>query len=77
MDKYYFSANQVLRKGNPDFGKRGKRKDLYETLSVILIALWCVALGTGYTLHGFSHLLLVGAIGAALVQFTQGRHGPK
>jgi len=74
MDKYYFSTNQVLRKGNPGFGER---KDLYETLAVILIALWCVALGTGYTLNGFSHLLLVGAIGAAWIQVTQGRHSPK
>ena len=74
MEKYYFSANQVLRKGNPGFGAR---KDLYETLSVVLIALWCVSLGTGYTLHGFSHLLLLGAIVAALIQFTQGRHSPK
>lgn len=74
MSKYYFSANQVLRKGNPGFGER---KDLYETLSVILIALWFVALGTGYTLHGFSHFLLVGAIVATVIQFKQGRHSPK
>jgi hypothetical protein len=74
MDKYYFSVNQVLRKGKPGLGER---KDLYDTLAVILIALWCVALGTGYTLQGFSHLLLAGAIVAALMQLKQTRHSLK
>lgn len=51
-----------------------ERKSLLETLSVILIALWFMALGTGLTLNGSIHFLLLGAVITAWIRFKQERH---
>ena len=74
MDKYYFSSNQLLRKGKPP---TVERQNPYETLAVALIALWFVALGIGVTLDGWIHLLLIAAVGVGLRQFAQSRKSPQ
>ncbi len=43
------------------------------TAAVILIVLWILGLVSGYTLHGFIHLLLIIAIIAVLIRVIQGK----
>ena len=43
------------------------------TIATVLIILWMLGLVTSYTMGGFIHLLLVGAVIVFLVQVIQGR----
>lgn len=52
---------------------RKARGEVYETLAVILIGCWFLALGIAYTLGGLIHILLLGSIVMALIHFTQNR----
>ncbi len=54
--------------------RQAQRENTYDTLVIVLLAFWLVAVGTGYTLHGFIYLLLAGAIVVALIRFTQNRY---
>lgn len=56
--------------------QREEGEDLFETLAVALIAFWLMALGFGYTLNGYIHILLFGAIVMTLFHFKQGRRIP-
>lgn len=44
------------------------------TIAVLLLILWGLGLVTAYTLGGFIHLLLLGAIIMVLVRIIQGRN---
>lgn len=46
---------------------------MLETIVVLLIILWLLGLGTGYTLNGLIHLLLVIALITVLVRVITGR----
>ena len=46
---------------------------MLETIAILLVLMWAIGLGTGYTLGGFIHLLLVIAIVSVLVRIIQGR----
>jgi hypothetical protein len=52
--------------------KKGDQKMLW-TIFVILIVMWLLGLVTSYTLGGFIHILLIVAIGMALISIIQGR----
>lgn len=67
MDQYYFSATQVLRRRKHQ--RSTERKAQHETLSVILIAVWFIGLGTGFTGNGWLHLLLLAALAVAVIQW--------
>ena len=43
------------------------------TLALILIVLWALGLVGSYTMGGFIHLLLVGAVIMVLIRLIQGR----
>jgi hypothetical protein len=43
------------------------------TIFVLLLAMWLLGMVTSYTLGGFIHVLLLLAIGAALIRIIQGR----
>jgi hypothetical protein len=43
------------------------------TIALILLVLWALGLVGSYTMGGFIHLLLVGAIVLVLVRVIQGR----
>lgn len=43
------------------------------TIFILLLALWFLGMVSSYTLGGFIHLLLIGAIVAALIRIVQGR----
>jgi Family of unknown function (DUF5670) len=43
------------------------------TIFVILLVLWLVGLVSSYTLGGFIHLLLVGAVVVLILQLISGR----
>lgn len=67
MGQYYFSAAQVLQRRK--LHRTAKRHALHETLSVSLIAVWFIGLGTGITGDGWIHLLLLAALGVAVMQW--------
>lgn len=46
---------------------------MLETVAVILVLMWLLGLGTGYTLGGLLHVLLVLAVVSILVRVIQGR----
>jgi hypothetical protein len=46
---------------------------MFETIAVVLIILWLAGLGTGYTLGGLIHILLVLAIITILFRVISGR----
>jgi hypothetical protein len=43
------------------------------TIFVILMILWLLGFVSGYTIHGFIHILLVIAIVVVLIRISQGR----
>ena len=43
------------------------------TIAVVLVVLWALGLITSYTMGGFVHLLIVGAVIVLAVQLIQGR----
>jgi hypothetical protein len=46
---------------------------MFETIAVILIAMWLLGLVSSYTMGGLIHILLVMAIVVILVRVIQGR----
>ena len=46
---------------------------MFETIAVVLLLFWLLGLGTGYTLGGFVHVLLVLAVISVLVRVISGR----
>ncbi len=46
---------------------------MLETIIVVLILLWALGLGVGYTLGGLIHVLLVIAVVSILVRVITGR----
>lgn len=46
---------------------------MFETLVIILVALWLLGLVTSYTMGGFIHVLLVIAVVVILIRVIQGR----
>jgi len=67
MGQYYFSASQVLHRRKQQ--RIAKQHALHETLSVILIAIWFIGLGTGITGNGWIHLLLIASLGVAFLRW--------
>lgn len=67
MNQYYFSAAQVLHRRKQQ--RIAKRHTQHETLSVILIAIWFIGLGTGITGNGWIHLLLVASLAVAVLRW--------
>ena len=66
----------ATRKGNHRL-PRTERGNLYETLAVILVALWLLALGSAYAwFGGLVHIFLVGALVMLMIRFTQVRRSP-
>lgn len=53
--------------------QREEGEALFETLAVALIAFWLMALGFGFTMGGYIHVLLFGAIVMTLLHFKQAR----
>jgi len=43
------------------------------TIAIILLVLWALGFVSSYTMGGFIHLLLIGAIVVVLVRVIQGR----
>jgi hypothetical protein len=43
------------------------------TIFIVLVVLWALGLVSSYTLGGYVHLLLVGAVVVLLIRFIQGR----
>lgn len=46
---------------------------MLETIAVILVVMWALGLGTGYTVGGLVHILLVLAVITVLFRVIQGR----
>ncbi len=46
---------------------------MLEALAVIMIVMWLLGLGAGYTLGGLVHLLLVVAVISVIIRVIQGR----
>ena len=46
---------------------------MLETIAIVLLVLWALALITSYTLGGFIHVLLLLAIAVLVMRFIQGR----
>jgi len=67
MDQYYFTAAQVLQKRKHH--RIAERHELPETIAVILIAIWSIGLGIGFTGNGWIHLLLIAVLGVAVMQW--------
>lgn len=78
MDKSDFLTNQALRKRmhNIRAPQPAARENIYDTIAVVLIGFWLVALGVAYTFNGYIHFFLVGALVIALIRCTQGRRIP-
>lgn len=71
MNKKHFPPGHDLQQCAPHRAEKGSG---YDTLAIVLLAFWLVAVGAGYTLHGFIYLLLAGAIMMVLIRFTQNRY---
>lgn len=78
MDKSDFLTNQALRKRvyNARAPRPAARENIYDTIAVLLVGIWLVALGAAYTFNGYIHFFLVGALVIALIRCTQGRRIP-
>jgi hypothetical protein len=46
---------------------------MFETLALLLMVIWVLGIGTGYTLGGLIHILLVLAIVSVLFRIIQDR----
>ena len=46
---------------------------MLETIVVILLVLWALGLGTGFTVNGLIHILLVIAVIVVLIRIIKGR----
>ena len=78
MDKSDFLTNQALRKRthNTRAPQPAARENIYDTIAVLLVGVWLVALGAAYTFNGYVHFFLVGALVIALIRCAQGRRMP-
>jgi hypothetical protein len=54
-------------------GRAARRREMLETIAVILIILWLLGIVSGYTLGNFIYVLLVIAIILFLVRIISGR----
>lgn len=50
-----------------------KEEFMLETIAIILVVMWAIGMGTGYTLGGLVHVLLVVAVISVLFRVIQGR----
>ena len=46
---------------------------MLETIAIIFLIIWALGMGTGYTLGGLVHVLLVIALISVIVRMVQGR----
>ena len=46
---------------------------MFESITIILLLAWALGLGTGYTLGGLIHILLIAAVVSVLLRVIQGR----
>lgn len=46
---------------------------MLEMIAVVLVALWLLGFITGYTIHGFIHILFVIAVIVVLIRVIRGR----
>lgn len=46
---------------------------MLDMIAVILVALWLLGFVTGYTIHGFIHVLVVIAVIVVLIRIIKGR----
>ncbi|MDD5686913.1 MAG: lmo0937 family membrane protein [Elusimicrobia bacterium] len=46
---------------------------MLNTIAVVLIVLWLLGFVTGYTIHGFIHVLLVIAVIVVLIRIIRGQ----
>jgi len=46
---------------------------MLDIIAVILVALWLLGFITGYTIHGFIHVLFVIAVIVVLIRIIRGR----
>ncbi len=46
---------------------------MFETIAIVLVVMWLLGVGTGYTLGGLLHALLVLAAISVLIRVIQGR----
>jgi hypothetical protein len=46
---------------------------MLETIAILLVIMWALGLGTGYTLGGFIHVLLAVAVITVLFRIIGGR----
>jgi hypothetical protein len=46
---------------------------MLETIAIFMVVMWLLGLGTGYTLGGLVHILLVVAVISVLIRIIQGR----
>jgi fatty acid desaturase len=53
--------------------QRQRRREMLETIAVVLIVLWLLGLVTSYTMGGLVHALLVIAVVVILIRVIQGR----
>jgi hypothetical protein len=56
---------------SPSHDKR--RREMLETIAVVLIVLWLLGFVSSYTMGGFIHILLVLAVVVILIRLIQGR----
>jgi hypothetical protein len=50
-----------------------RRREMLETIAVVLVVLWLLGFVTSYTMGGFIHILLVLAVVVILIRLIQGR----
>lgn len=75
MQKIQTFTDQDSAPGAFDFPQPNQENE-FVTLSVVFILLWILALGLGFSLGGFIHILLLSAAVMGLIAFTQSRHRP-
>lgn len=46
---------------------------MLETIAILMVIMWVLGLGTGYTLGGLVHLLIVIAVISVLLRIIRGR----
>lgn len=49
------------------------RKNMLETLAIVLVVLWLLGVVTSYTMGGVIHILLIIAVVVILMRVIQGR----
>ena len=75
MNKQRILTERISLASARSFQPADKEND-FVTLAVVFISIWVLALGFGFTLGGFIHILLVSASVMALIAFGLSRHIP-